>query len=779
MENGAIQQPRASQLWQWPALLLSLSLMGVSAYLFYGTLPRPRWAEQLQSARDLVSANHPESAIDYLNRVLASRELSPREEADAHLLLAEAIDNAQRHAGVSVADNHARIIQQSQLALDNGVPATSEIHSRMARAFLGLNRTKQALDEFRKAATLGNSAPLQRQIIDLELALRETDKAAKSLATYLGMSSLSPDQRAIAIDQQTQIMLDAEQYEEARGILQTSLSVTTSPTLLGGLRYHLGQALLGLNRPDEAAPHLRAARDLLGVKSPLDAEAAILLGHIEQSHGRYAVAIEIYQDVLTSHVGHATNIPARLGRGVCRVMLGQDEAGLNDIEHATRQIADRKEAVHLIPESTRMLHEAEDRLATHENFQGALEVMSCEQQLNEQPAAPFFARLAALYEQRADQISATLPNALESERLKRVPQVQELRSRAGDAYIAYSRALTIKDDKGYGEALWRGIDLYDQAGEIPRAIAALELFIAERPQDPVAPDAVLRLGRTYFAAGLFDKAIATFQKCQLLYPKSLAASKSAIPLALAYIAKGPDAYLSAERVLLAVVNDNPLVAPDAEEFREAIFELGQLYYRTGRYDEAIIRLHEWTQRYGTERRLGQVSFLTADSYRKSAPAIAGATTQPAIVDAHTAEVRRDRLQRAHDYYDLCVEFFRQTAPANDVEQLYARLASFYRADCLYDLGRYEDAIRDYDLAAFKYQDDPSALIAYIQIVNSYCALGRFDDARAANERARWILRRMPPEAFKSASFILSRPYWEKWMSWSGESGLWKQEKQSQ
>ena len=115
----------------------------------------------------------------------------------------------------------------------------------------------------------------------------------------------------------------------------------------------------------------------------------------------------------------------------------------------------------------------------------------------------------------------------------------DLRNKAGDAFIQYSRQLSILDDHGYADALWKGVDLYDQAANLPSAISALELFVADRPSDRLAPDALLRLGRAYQAAGLFDKAIGAFQRIQLEYPKSLAASKAAIPLAQAYMAKGP------------------------------------------------------------------------------------------------------------------------------------------------------------------------------------------------------------------------------------------------
>src|SRR5205823_867449 len=131
------------------------------------------------------------------------------------------------------------------------------------------------------------------------------------------------------------------------------------------------------------------------------------------------------------------------------------------------------------------------------------------------------ARLADVFEKRADQLARSAINAPEADAIKRNEQARDLRVKAGDAYVAYSRGLTLIDDKGYGEALWRGIDLYDQSLSAQKTIAALELFVAERPDDPLAPDALLRLGRAYQAAGNFDKAIDAFQRNQFRYPQSL------------------------------------------------------------------------------------------------------------------------------------------------------------------------------------------------------------------------------------------------------------------
>jgi tetratricopeptide (TPR) repeat protein len=352
----------------------------------------------------------------------------------------------------------------------------------------------------------------------------------------------------------------------------------------------------------------------------------------------------------------------------------------------------------------------------------------------------------------------------------------------------------VPDDAGHARALWRGIDLYDAAGELPRAIDALETFVSERPGDGQTPDALLRLGRSYQAAGQFNKAIEAFQRNQFRYPQSLAASKSGVPLAQAYVAKGPAFYPKAEAALTATL-ESPLLTPAAEDFKDALFELAQLYYRTGRYEDAVPKMEEMSQRYPGDPRTGQLLFLMADSYRKSAallkegkgvtPAPVAAATSLAKSDAATtalanqlaaqaeaAAARRDRLLKARALYDRAIEQFRTTPPAREPDKLYQKLAHFYRADCLYDTGSYEEAIRQYDAAALRYQDDPSALAAYVQIVNAYVALGRPEEAKAANERAKWLLRRMPADSFKDGAFAMPKAYWDNWLKWSGEPGMW-------
>src|SRR5258706_3692967 len=163
---------------------------------------------------------------------------------------------------------------------------------------------------------------------------------------------------------------------------------------------------------------------------------------------------------------------------------------------------------------------------------GALELLGYEKMLVANPPPDFFSRLASTYEKLAWQVEQSLPEAPDAvEKLGRQQKVRKYRTLAADAYIAYSHSQTLASDKDHAEAMWKGVELYDRAGDLQMVTSTLELFAVERPGDGQTPDALLRLGRAYQAMGLFDKAIGAFERNQFRYSQSLAASKSGVPLA--------------------------------------------------------------------------------------------------------------------------------------------------------------------------------------------------------------------------------------------------------
>ena len=793
-------------LWQLPLLVFSLALFGAAAWLFIDPKPGLSIDQKIEVARTFINQSRSEAAFEQLNRLLAKEKLEKDREAEIHLLLAEALELGQKQKKINIPENHRRIVEQTLIAMEQGAKPTAAMNQRLAESYEALGRTTEALMYYRRAMMMNPAKALwvQRKIVDLQLMSEDPAGAAAALEEYLGRSELKDSERSWAMGEMAHIQVDRGEFATALKTLEEALRLNVDPVDQGQISYWLGYCQYRLGQPTEAERYLRLAREQLKVQHPLDGEAAYLLGRIAQDEKHFEEANSFYEVVLTSHPDSKAAVAARLGRGVCRIAQSQDDPGLTDLHDATNYINGREPVKRRYKvEALTAMKSAAQSLSERGNFQGALEVMAYEQGLSEevgnkaQSVLPpsFYARLGGIYERRAEQVERNLPDSIAAaEKIKREQQIRDLRSKAGDALIAYSRALTLSDDKGYADALWKGVELYDRSGDLPRMISALELFAAERPEDSLTPDALLRLGRAYQAAGNFDKAIAAYQRNQFRYPNTLAASKSAVPLAQAYVAKGPEYYAKAEAVLNGVIVNNPLVTPEAAEFKQALFELAQLFYHTNRYEEAVAKFEELTARYPKEERMGQLVFLMGDSYRKSAGllVVAPATTKPAALAAGTAitaaavvepsaaaqdpvavaAAKRDRLENARKLFDRCIEIYRRSPPAGETDKLFCKLAYFYRADCVFDLGNFEESIKLYDNAAFRYQDDPSALAAYVQIVNAYCARGKVAEAKTANERAKWLLRRMPADAFKNGGFTMPKEYWDKWLEWTGSAGLW-------
>lgn len=770
-----------SQLWQLPLFLLSLALFVYAGYLFIGPGPGATIDQKIAVAQDYLKQNRPDAALQQLSRILDGERPEPAKEGTIHLLIAEALEAGQKQLKIDIPANDQRIIEQTELAEQLGVQPDAEMHRRVGDSYAALGRTADAAEHYRQAISMDpkQSVSLRRKLIEMELGDEDSANAEVSLEDYLRQPELTEVERAWALGQRAGVLIDSRKFADARKLLADATRLDSDPVDQGTFNYQLGYCSYREGLPDDAERYFRLARDELRVSHPLDADAAYYLGRIYQDRDDPATAMSFYEAVLTTHPESKAAPLALLGRGVCRIMSQQTDAGLTDFHDLVAEIDRRPSRTKYKPEAIATFRDASGILSDREDYQSALEVMSDEEALEPTPPPGFYSRLGSASELRAGQLEATISDANPTEQIRRRQQVIDLRNKAADAYILYSRQLSILDDHGYADALWKGIDLYDQAANVPAAISALELFVAERPSDRLAPDALLRLGRAYQAAGMFEKAISAFQRVQLEYPKSLAASKAAIPLAEAYMAKGPADYTRAETTLLGVVENNPLVDPAAEEFRQSLRELAQLYYRTGRYEEAIARLQELTQRYPNDEAKPQMIFMMADSYRKSAALLdaklASAQTSTSAVASEIAEAaaaRRDRLLKARELYDQVIDLYRVAPPSDDMDKLYQKLSHFYRADCMYDLGNYEEAIKLYDAAAFNYQDDPSSVSAYVQIVNAYFALGKPEEAKAANNRAKWMLQHMPADAFQDGAFSMPKKYWDQWLQWTNDSGMW-------
>jgi tetratricopeptide (TPR) repeat protein len=101
------------------------------------------------------------------------------------------------------------------------------------------------------------------------------------------------------------------------------------------------------------------------------------------------------------------------------------------------------------------------------------------------------------------------------------------------------------------------------------------------------------------------------------------------------------------------------------------------------------------------------------------------------------------------------------AGLTEIEQAMLRNAYFGSADALFDLGRYEEAIRAYTLAANRYQNEPAALEAFVQIASCHRRMRRPNEAKGVLEQAKVVLARIDPEVEFARTTRYERKRWEE------------------
>jgi tetratricopeptide (TPR) repeat protein len=142
-----------------------------------------------------------------------------------------------------------------------------------------------------------------------------------------------------------------------------------------------------------------------------------------------------------------------------------------------------------------------------------------------------------------------------------------------------------------------------------------------------------------------------------------------------------------------------------------------------------------------------------------------AEAMPASEEQALEAMRERRLRRALELYERVRSDLELKDPRRrgELERAMLRNATFYRGDCAFDLGDYESAIKYYDTAAQRYGDEPGSLVAMVQIVNAYAALGKWREAETAHERARTRLEQLPEESWERSDVPMGRRHWERWL----------------
>ncbi len=341
---------------------------------------------------------------------------------------------------------------------------------------------------------------------------------------------------------------------------------------------------------------------------------------------------------------------------------------------------------------------------------------------------------------------------------------------AGDAFRLHASKVAQSDIREYADSLWAAADCFDRAGDLEESISAFQQFAADLATDPRRPEAIFRLAEAQQARGELPLAMQLYR--ELIADRSNGerggefADNSYVPLARALLLDGdPSNDAEGESLLLRVVGGE-LGGPGSTMFRDALFELGSVLYRTGRYAPAIERFEEYTKLVGTSsQRLPDARFMLAESYRLSAGELAKDLKEamPDAVRRQRESLRGARLRMAAALYDEVRRELEALPRRTALQDLRLRNSYLYLGDCAFDAGDFETAIRRYEAARERYPREPSSLLAMTQVVSALLAQGDQERAALANARARRFYQSLPASAWEDPSLPMPRAAWERWL----------------
>jgi len=798
--------PPWSQIWQMPTLVGGMFLLGLGIYL---ALPSPESNDfdgALDDVEKLLEANEFEQALAGLKYIAAnSADAEPHHLARHQALMGDQVYLEQYAKGDDERANHKKVVAYYTRAEQMDHELSPAQVQRWSDALISLGQEDEALAMVARLGhgELARQLNMIRKLVDsrlLERGVKDPERVASLLVKYdeLLRTATEPALRREGSiwlgETEARLRLDQNQPVQAINALlirYQRLVERGGDDDLAPLMIQFGNAYLRTGDFGDAERYFLRTLQVLDRASAGNAEVLIGLAQVEQlARNDDSKALAYYQQAVRDYPATPAYLRALIGQADVEAKIDAHGEAIDHFAQAIKLIIDRRMTDDpRRDEATNIIQAHYELNFDRGEYNRALDYLSLIKPLYpgiEAMPAELLYRLAVTHERFAEQRRADATAAEQSagsgdappavsasvRRLANIEAAENFTS-AARYYLVHADKVSHNDEQ-HGQSLWRGAQCYDAAQRWDKSIRVyLDFLEQRRADDPLYLKAARRRGLAYLADRQYQAARLRFAQLIDEHPRSPEAILSLVPLAKCHDRLGE--MDNAVRVLQHVVTDHPTITPQSSEYRDALIELGRIHYKQQQFEPAITRLTEAVERYGASERGAELRFLLADSHRQSAQQIAGQLNE-SLPDAQQVALRMARVERLETALNLYGEVIdalrdRPAAQLSDIEKLYQRNAYFYRGDCAFDLGRYDEAIGLYDKAARQWERDPASLIALVQIVNAYCEQGKIQEARVANDRARWQFKNIPDSAFEDPNLPMNRKHWKDWLRWSDELNL--------
>ncbi len=794
---------RASVRKAWPVLLLGVAGSLLIAGMVTGVLtkPKPDLDGPLDRAQAQIDDGEFEAALETLNTkvlpLVGKPWVSNAEKGRYHLEVARSVYYGQRDLGIHNSQNDETIRKAYLAAEKAGAELTPDDVVALCDTLVALDRDDQAWARVQKLPETASSQrrTILRALVEHELAKPAPDyaHAIEILTTITEDPDISLADRAWSLARETEIRLGQGYLPEAisrlaQGIVRLDKAPKVS---LAELYVLLGQAHYELGEYESAIKQLERAVGLLGATEPMRARAEVYLARCEQSMGQVEAARDRYASVVSWAEGMDWYLPALLGLAETEGLLGRTEDSIQAYTKVVGQLLENKTHPQVSKSrvAASLMARAQDALALDDPKSALRFVLRAEELFpKDDVPADVLNMLAVAHRTLANQMIGVGPGQDASDvDITRViggldPATRKTVQRhfiaAGKYASRYADAMVLKDNEAYVDSLWQSALDFDYGGAYRKAASQYQAYISNVPDDASATarratqaQARYRLGRVYQALGEYGLAESVFGALIADGDKGLVGQygqKSFVPMAQCLLADDKDDNDDKAMALLIQAVSGKIGGEGSAYFHDALIELAKLYHKQGNFERAIERLTEVLERYPNDDQQAVVTYLLADSKRQEAESIAQTLATEAMPDGQKVTLENKRVA----YLKEALAGFasvrdalesKEDARLTDTERVSLRNAYYFLGDCAFDLGDYAAAIKHYDAARERYASDPASLVAMVQIVNAYVAMGDLERARAANERAKRFYASLPDEVWNDPYLPMTRKDWEQWL----------------
>lgn len=765
--------------WQIPVALAAAAVGSVTLLRMMPRNPVTDFSSLLADVEALEAAGASVDAADAIANLLDTQPpLAPTQRAELHDRLADLIYRREISRSFPNLSNARLLLNQHQDAMRLGCLPSARRSLRAACAAEWLGDELVAIPAYQEVLEQAPLPEQRRWALQGLVRLLEgrPDQAAQRqrlLDGLLADEGVSAGYLWWALQQSLQSALDDNDTVRARLLLAKYGHRLKTSDLKGYADYLWAWVMVHEGRPEEAEPLARWIDEWLAARGAGDSELDAF-GHLPAMNrwllGQIHLAQHQPQAALASFDEAAALQPC--GDLFVAATAGQARALAELERHRRARQVVREAAVQLAATP------AEERRGL-DRLRGVLSQLSeqREAQADWVEAAGYLVLAAKLTPEeltderaqlleRLGQAYQGVAGATDDPELKR-----EYLDRAGE-HFEQAAQLAQSDESHYAALLWSAAQAYDEGGRITATRRILRRFLEGRSADARLPRALLSMGQAFEADGLFEEALWWYGRLDREFAKLEEAYRAKVRCAWCLRALGRAG--EAELKLREVLEDDN-IAPQAQEFHDALLELCDLLYEQGRHADAISGLEDFATLYPDDPARYRSRFMLADAYRRSAYALRASPPPNAGDDRISATVRARFARAAELFNGLLADLPAGTAPDELLAQ-YERLALFYQADCLFELNEpatLQQALELYRSAAVRYEREPPALTAQVQVANIHLRLGMLTEAARAVERARWLLRNIPDSAFEASADGADREHWDRYLTGVSSSDLFR------